>query len=68
LPANSPAAYNQAIGRTSSFSTWARLLVFKPPSVKVMPQVTASVPMKLNIMMMKAPTTADQPLDAKPPY
>src|SRR5690349_13885238 len=29
--------------------------------------VTASVPMKLNMMVMKAPTTADRPLGANPP-
>ncbi|MNP23856.1 hypothetical protein D3C76_1165810 [compost metagenome] len=30
--------------------------------------VTASVPIKLNITVMKAPTTADTPLGAKPPW
>ncbi len=30
--------------------------------------VTASVPIKLNITVMNAPITADQPLGAKPPY
>ena len=29
--------------------------------------VTASVPMKLNMMVMNAPTTADRPLGANPP-
>ena len=29
--------------------------------------VTASVPMKLNMMVINAPTTADNPLGAKPP-